>query len=177
MVGREQVETLIWQFEMIMALAQYHLPHLTDSLCLWKPSPNSWTVHPGADGKWRADWQVPEPDPMPTPNIAWISWQIIWWWSGTLAAVRGSVPLAHDQVFWPGSADEVRTILESLSRDWSAFLSNLSDKDLEKPLAYPWPDPQPLSRTLAWVNSELMKNIAEIGYVRHMHLNQQCDLC
>jgi hypothetical protein len=35
-------------------------------------------------------------------------------------------------------------------------------------IAYPWSDPRPARYTLAWVNAELMKNVAEIGAVRHL---------
>ncbi len=41
----------------------------------------------------------------------------------------------------------------------------MTDDDLERPVAYPWPDPRPLRMMVAWVNSELMKNTAEIGDV------------
>jgi hypothetical protein len=56
--------------------------------------------------------------------------------------------------------------LEALSTEWSDVLSRLDDSDLERPLTYPWREPRPLRLALAWANGELMKNVAEIGYVR-----------
>ena len=58
--------------------------------------------------------------------------------------------------------------LEMLSNAWADTLSKLDDGDLELPLAYPGPGPRPLRLAVAWANSELMKNIAEIGCVRHL---------
>jgi hypothetical protein len=86
-----------------------------------------------------------------------------------MTAMRGEAPAPREQVFWPGSADAVRNKLEALSGDWEAALCVLSDADLERPLAYPWPDARPLGRALAWANLELMKNVAEIGCVRHLY--------
>lgn len=161
-----QLQTLQWQFRLTWKLAEVHLPLLTDEACLWEPAPSAWTVCCSEDGKWRPDWAVPEPDPIPPVTIGWVTWHLTWWWSGALATIRKEIPLAHDQVFWPGSAEAVRSRLEALSTEWANFLSGLQDGDLDKPLAYPWTEPRPLSIALAWVNSELMKNVAETGYIR-----------
>jgi hypothetical protein len=163
------LHTLQWQFQLGWKLAsQVHLPALTDAACLWEPAPNCWTVRQAPDGQWRPDWVVPEPDPPPPVTIGWLSWHLIWWWSGLQAAMRGQTPAAHDELAWPGNAADVVQTLEALAQDWEATLANLDAAELEKPFAFPWPEPQPLRLALAWANSELMKNIAEIGYVRHL---------
>lgn len=164
-----QLATLKWQFQLAWQLAQYHLPALTDDACLWEPAPGSWTVRQDGAGQWHPDWQVPEPDPAPPTTIGWLSWHWIWWWSGLQSAMRGETPAPHDKVAWPGSAAAVIQRLEELAAGWTDTLSALEEADLEKPFAYPWPDPQPLRLALAWANSELMKNVAEIGTVRHLY--------
>jgi hypothetical protein len=63
-----------------------------------------------------------------------------------------------------------------LASEWIDILSRLDDGDLDRPLAYPWPEPRPLSYALAWVNSELMKNVAEIGCVRHLYGASRRDI-
>ncbi len=166
-MSSSHLETLRWQFRLTWKLAaDVHLPALTDEACLWEPAHGSWTVRQSADGRWRPDWADAEPDPPPPTTIAWLTWHLIWWWSGLLAAVRAETPAAHHEVDWPGSADAVVRRLEVLSSEWSDVLSRLDDGDLERPLAYPWREPRPLRLALAWANSELMKNVAEIGYVR-----------
>lgn len=70
-------------------------------------------------------------------------------------------------VMWPGSAQAVRDRLEELAEEWSSTLAGLSDLDLERSIYYMWSEPQPMRIVVAWANSELMKNIAEIGILRH----------
>jgi len=164
------IETLRWQFQLTWKLASgWTLPNLTTHTCLWEPAPGCWSVRLAPDGSWRPDWAEPEPDPAPPVTIGWITWQIIWWWAGIQSAIRGQTPAAYHEVPWPGSADAVLERLDALAGQWADLLDSLTDADLEKPLAYPWPDPRPLRLSLAWVNSELIKNIAEIGTIRHIY--------
>jgi hypothetical protein len=162
------IETLLWQFELTWRLASdFHLPHLTDENSLWEPVPGSWNVRCLANGKWTHDWADVEPSPAPAVTIGWITWQMIWWWSGLIAASKGQKPASHERVIWPGSAEAACRQLQALAREWSGILSGLNDLDLERPVVYLWPEPRPLRLVAAWANSELMKNIAEIGIIRH----------
>jgi hypothetical protein len=165
----QAIPMLRWQFDLTWRLASYHIPALTDEACLWEPALGSWTVRRGADGLWRPDWSDKEPDPAPPVTIGWLTWHVMWWWSGAQLALRGDAPLAHEDVFWPGSALGVKQALGALASDWSEVLSQLTESDLEKLLAYPWKEPRALWHTLGWVNAELMKNVAEIGIVRHLY--------
>lgn len=164
-----ELDALRWQFELTWRLAQHHLPKLTDEACLWEPAPGSWSVRPAADGRWRPDWSEGEPDPAPPTTIGWLTWHLIWWWSSVLAAARDEAIPPREQVTWPGSAAAAVSRLQDLSAQWSALLGRLEARDLERPLAYPWAEKRPLRLALAWANAELMKNIAEIGYARHLY--------
>lgn len=162
--------TMKWQFQLAWRLAaEVHLPALTDEACLWEPAPDSWTVRPAPDGQWRPDWAVPEPDPAPPVTIGWLTWHLIWWWSGLLAAMRDETPAGHDEVAWPGSAPAAVRQLETLATAWGEVIAGLAEGDLERPFAYPWRERRPLRIALAWANSELMKNVAEIGCLRHLY--------
>lgn len=173
-----ELHILQWQFQLTWQLAsQYHLPALTDEACLWEPTGNSWTVRADADGIWHADFVIPEPEPAPTVSIGWVTWHLIWWWSGLQAKLDGQTPPGHEETTWPGSAEATVARLEELAQAWQTLLAGLSVAELDKPLAYPWPEPRPLRDALAWANVELMKNVAEIGYVRLLyeatHANHQ----
>ncbi|WP_422741292.1 hypothetical protein ACN27B_20490 [Micromonospora sp. WMMD754] len=52
--------------------------------------------------------------------------------------------------------------------DPADFLDGLTEVDLARPSAYPWPGDAGLTvaHLVAWVNVELMKNAAEIGQLR-----------
>jgi len=147
-----QIETLRWQFELTWRLAEYHLPALSDEACLWESAPGSWTVRSGADGVWRADWADVEPDPPPATTIGWLSWHLIWWWSGLVAATRDEARALREDIPWPGSADATVRRLRALSNEWAAELAKLDDAALERPLAYPWNEPRPLRIAIAWAN-------------------------
>jgi hypothetical protein len=170
-MAASELEMLRWQYRLTWQLAVVHLPALDDDACLWEPAPSSWTVRKSANGKWWPDWAEPEPEPDPAPpvTIGWLSWHLIWWWSSLQSATRNETPTARAEIAWPGSAEAVVERLQSLAAQWTDILSKLADADLERPLAYPWPEPRPLRLALAWANSELMKNVAEIGTVRHLY--------
>ncbi|MFC8732658.1 DinB family protein [Luteimicrobium sp. NPDC057192] len=159
----DSLSVVRWQFSMTWALADFHLSRLTDAVCLWLPAESSWTVHLKDDGRWLADWAEPEPESPAAPSIAWLTWHVMWWWSGALQAAKGQPRLAPTDVTWAGSADAAVRNLRNLAAQWDELLDRLSTAELEQPVAFPWPEPRPLIYTMAWVNSELMKNVAEIG--------------
>lgn len=160
------LNTLRWQYELTWRLAELHLSKLSDEACLWSPRPDSWTVHQGPDGRWHPDWADKEPDPLPTTSIAWLTWHLLWWWSGLLAAVKGERPVKHDEIPWPGNSQSTVTRLRALSAEWDRMLAAMHEGDLDRPLAFPWHEPRPLRLAVAWANCELMKNVAEIGSMR-----------
>ncbi|WP_233558883.1 DinB family protein [Micromonospora radicis] len=73
----------------------------------------------------------------------------------------------------PITARRAATIewLRQLRAEWLDVLGGLSDADLDEVAPFPWPhDPaHTVAHLLAWVNAELMKNVAEIGQLRLLH--------
>ncbi|MER5211346.1 DinB family protein [Streptomyces sp. NPDC002838] len=156
------------QFDLTWSLFEYHLGRLEPEDFLWEPTPYCWTVRQAADGTWTPDWADTEPDPVPVPTIAWLSWHIGWWWSVTLDHVAGRPPRERTDVTWPGAGLPTVEWLRSLRTDWLAALAHLTDPDLDTTAPFPWPDDPEytVADMLAWVNAELMKNAAEIGQLR-----------
>jgi hypothetical protein len=158
-----------WQFRMAWRLAdEVHLPRLTDAMCLWQPSPRSWTVHRASDGRWLPDWTEEEPVEPAPPSIGWLTWHLIWWWSDALEVVRGGRPADRGDVSWPGSADSTVVEIRRIAHAWSEQLEAIPAAGMDVATAFPWPEPRPLIYTIAWANMELMKNVAEIGEVANM---------
>lgn len=144
------------QFDLTWALFEYHLERLTPEDHLWEPASLVWTVRDGVP-----DWAEAEPDPVPVPTVAWVSWHIGWWWSVAIDHVTGRPPRERADVVWPGPAS-VAGWLRGLRDEWLELLPAL---DPAAPSAFPWPDGT-VGDTVAWVNAELMKNVAEIGQLR-----------
>nr|WP_218107340.1 DinB family protein [Micromonospora carbonacea] len=157
-----------WQFDLIWALFEYHLERLEPADFLWEPAAHCWTVRPGPAGTWVPDWAQTEPDPVPVPTIAWLTWHIGWWWSAAGEHLQGRPVSPHTGVAWPGAGAATVEWLRDLRRQWLGHLDGLADADLDRVAAYPWPADagHTVAHLLGWVNAELMKNVAEIGQLR-----------
>lgn len=158
------VEAARWQFAMAWRLLdRYYLDGLTDVECHLLPAPGAAAVRRDDDGVWHADWDDVDEDGTPPPATAgWLSWHIIWWLGNAIAEFEGRPLLPPNDVEWPGSAVNTVARLRALADRWAALLDGPID-DLGRPTTFPWPDPAPLHRLIAWVNMELMKNAAELG--------------
>ncbi|MFC7546467.1 DinB family protein [Plantactinospora sp. GCM10030261] len=161
-------QLLCWQFDLTWSLFEYHLERLEPADFLWEPVTHCWTVHPDGAGHWRPDWADTEPEPVPVPTIGWISWHIGWWWTVTIDHARGRTPRERTEVTYPGNGPNAVAWLRDLRTEWLAVLDHLSDADLHTPASFPWPKDSGLTvaHMVAWVNTELMKNAAEIGQLR-----------
>lgn len=155
------------QFDLVWALVEYHLDRLEPEDFWFAPAGLCWTVRRDDAGGWAPDWSDTEPDPVPVPTVAWLTWHIGWWWSTAADHARGRPPRDRTDVAWPGP-DAAEGWLRGLREEWLAALGGLSDADMDAASAYPWPAGagRTVADMAAWVNAELMKNAAEIGQLR-----------
>ncbi|WTX00229.1 DinB family protein [Streptomycetaceae bacterium NBC_01309] len=159
------------QFDITWALFEYHLDRLTDADYLWPPATAHWTIRPsntGADGGWEVDWADTEPDPVPVPTVAWLCWHIDWWWGTTIDAVDGRTPCARADVRPEPDPAAMTGRLREHRTAWLRTLDALDDARLDAASTVPWSEgtAYTVADTAAWVNVELMKNVAEIGQLR-----------
>ena len=101
-------ELLRWQFELTWSLFEYHLVRLQPDDYLWEPAELCWTLRQGPGGVWTPDWADSEPDPVPVPTIAWLTWHIGWWWTVTLDHTLGRTPQERAEIRWPGDDHKKR---------------------------------------------------------------------
>jgi hypothetical protein len=162
------------QFDTAWKLTSFHLDGLTTEECLWRPAHAGLHVHQTSDGTWRADWPTHEGYEIGPPSIAWLTWHIGFWWSMVLDHSFGDGTLSRESVTWPGTADDVRKEIHRLMNEWRAVLERVTDDDLRSTERTRWPfrDRQ-LGDVVAWVNVELTKNAAEIGYARFLYAVRQ----
>lgn len=161
-------DLLRWQFDLTWSLLELHLEQLKPEDFLWEPATRCWTVRRGVDGMWVPDWQQPEPEPAPIPTIGWVTWHIGWWWTVTIDHAQERVPQDRPEIGWPGDGRATIEWLRGLRMEWLTVLDRLTDADLDLIAPFPWQDnsERTVAHMVGWVNSELMKNTAEIGQLR-----------
>jgi hypothetical protein len=82
----------------------------------------------------------------------------------------GDGALTREDVTWPGTADDMRQEVERLRDRWLQVLEGLTAADLRSAARTRWPlQDRPFGDVVAWVNVELTKNAAEIGYARFLY--------
>ncbi len=161
------------QLETAWKLAELHLDGLSTDECLWRPADRGLHVHREGDGRWRADWPDREGYDIGPASVAWITWHIAFWWSMVLDHSFGDAKLTREDVTWPGDADSVRAHLLGLKNAWTTRIAALGDADLGDIERTRWPfTGRPFGDVVAWVNIELTKNAAEIGYARFLYAVQ-----
>ncbi len=156
------------QFELAWALTDLHLGALTETDFLWEPAESCWTVRQDEHGRWRADFAEVEPDPVPVPTIAWLTWHIDFWWSAAIAAMHHRPPPAPSDVFWPGGGAAAALRIRALADQWRNLLAGLTIDDMAAPARFPWSpaEGRTAGDTVLWATVELAKNAAEIGQLR-----------
>ena len=157
------------QLALIWSLAEIVLADVTDEVCLWRPSPQSWTVHRDEQGHWRPDWDDDPPDDLAQPSLAWTMWQALWWWTVLLDQADGRPVTPREEIVWPGAAAGVDG-LRRLHDRWDAFLATRTEAQLDAGdvVTFPFDDGRPLVAIVGWANVELTKNVAEMGVLRRL---------
>lgn len=156
------------QFDLAWALTDLHLSALQDEDFLWEPARRCWTVRHDGSGRWRADFAEVEPDPVPVPTIGWLTWHIVYWWSGALASLSGDTPRRPTEVMWAGTGPAAVSQVRGLAGQWRELLADMASSRLAESSTFPWgtTDPRTVADTALWVTVELTKNAAEIGQLR-----------
>jgi hypothetical protein len=122
---------------------------LTDDEFLWEPFPTTWSIrrrdqcrtpNPFGAGDWVADFEIPEPTPVPMTTIGWLYWHIgsmpgrlcdIEFLGGTRTMASGwmSPYLTHHPIFT--SAAEAVTALRDGWHRLRAAIEQADDDQLE----------------------------------------------
>lgn len=166
--AQDPLALLRWQFDLTWSLFEYHLERLEPDDFLWESTANCWTMRPGQGGGWTPDWADVEPAIVPVPTIGWLSWHLGWWWSVAIDHARGRIPRDRADISWPGPGAATIEWLRGMHAEWTNVLDTLGAEDLERTATFPWQEESrhSVAHMVAWVNSELMKNVAEIGQLR-----------
>ena len=161
------------QFELAWSLAELHLAALVEEDFLWEPADVCWTVRRDDAGVWRPDWAETEPEPVPVPTIAWLTWHIDSWWTAAIDALTGTPgrdwsDIAWPDIAWPGTGVAAVSRLRALAVQWRELLAGMTDQQLTAPTTFPWDagSGRTVADTVLWVAVELTKNVSELGQLR-----------
>lgn len=162
-------KSLRYQQEIAWRLLEHHLAGLGEEECLWRPAQAGLHVNE-VNGTWWADWPESESYSLGPPSIAWLTWHIGFWWSMVLNHSFDDRTLQREEVPWPGTVEKTHVWLAGLQKEWNEELGELSNDELSSVERTRWPFVgRPFSDVIAWLNVELMKNTAEIGYCRFLY--------
>lgn len=165
--------TLMQQHTIAWSLLQYHLDEMGNDECLWKPRHKGLFVN-ADQNRWTTDWPESEGYDIGPPNIAWLTWHIIFWWSMTINHSFSDGTLKREDIQWPGSIHAAKETILHLHDEWATQFGKLSDGDLVSTERTKWPfENKPFSDVAAWLNLELMKNASEIGYCRFLYATRE----
>jgi uncharacterized damage-inducible protein DinB len=142
---------------------------LTDDEFFWEPVPDSWTVRPGGDGRWHADYAEPDPEPPPFTTIAW-----------RLVHLAECKVMYHEYAFgpatltWPeiDSAHTAADAISELERGHGLLveaLTGLTDADLDAGRMTNWGEEWPTWRILWTMIDHDLHHGGEIGALRDLY--------
>lgn len=165
----DELSALQTQLDLVWRFMEDALANVRDEEALWVPTDDAWNVRKTADDFWVPDWADEEPEVVPASSIAWLQWHVMWWWSTVIDRSFGDGGLSRDDVVWVGAQESTSAIGE-LRLDWLSRLDGLTNEELTGNGLTRWPydDGRPFLHVVAWVNAELMKNVAEMAYVRRI---------
>ncbi|MGH3296198.1 MAG: DinB family protein [Trebonia sp.] len=180
--------------------------NLTDDEFFWEPLPTAWSIrrqdqcptpNPFGTGEWVADFEIPEPAPVPMTTIAWLYWHIgsvpgrlcdIDFLGGmrTMASGWTSPYLTHHPIFT--SADEAVTALRDGWQRLREAIERADDDQLEVttagytyapgvlPLVVgPQGPARPATHFIAGTLNEISHHGTQIGALRDLCAWRQTD--
>jgi hypothetical protein len=161
---------LVRQFDVAWKLASFHLDGLTTEECLWRPAATGPHVRAVGTSGWqrtghsarttRSDRRASHGSRGTSASGG------RWCWITHLERSRFRATTSAG----PGSGDEVRVRIVALHDEWRTVLHAVTDQELRSTSRTRWPfADRPFADVVSWVNVELSKNAAEIGYARFLY--------
>ena len=162
-------QLLAIQMDEAYRFVQDRVQDLTDEEFFCEPVPECWTVRPGADGRWHADYAEPDPDPPPLTTIAW-----------RLVHLAECKVMYHEYAFGPGrliwpeidsahTAADAITELERGQRLLVETLGGLTDVDLDAGRMTNWGEEWPTWKVLWTMIDHDLHHGGEIGALRDLY--------
>jgi hypothetical protein len=184
--------TISWDTELVDQLDwhwQHHLrprlDGLTDEEHLWEPVPHCWSLRPRAEattpmaagaGAVVADFEHPEPTPVPFTTIAWRMGHVAIGCLGMRASNHfGDGSVSYPTTDWPLTAAGGLALLDASYAAWTDGVRALGPEGIERPCGPaegPWAD-APMAALILHINREVIHHGAEILVLRDLYRMRQ----
>ncbi|MCB0997763.1 MAG: DinB family protein [Acidimicrobiales bacterium] len=160
------------------------LADLTDDEYHWEPVPGMWGIRPRAEargamaaggGELVADFEFPEPTPVPLTTIAWrLGHVIVGIFGMRNAAHFGGPPMDYETVVWPGTAAEALAMLDAVYAGWIAGVAAMDDARLAEPVGEAEGDfaEYPYAALVLHIHREAIHHLAEVALLRDLYRAQ-----
>jgi hypothetical protein len=80
--------------------------------------------------------------------------------------------VALTEYLWSGALADSLVLLKSFAEAWKTRLNSMAPEETEREVVFLGGLGKTVAEHAAWVNSELMKNIAEIGVLKTLYQNR-----
>ena len=163
------VDLLAGQLDVAYRMVRDRVEGLTDAEFWWEPVPGCWTVRRGANGRWAADYEEPDPDPAPFTTIGWRLDHIV-----ECKVMYHEYAFGEGRLTWPelDSAHTARDAIAALEHGHAALvrdIQGLRDDDLARPRMTNWGEEWPTWRIFWTLIHHDIHHGAEIGVLRDLY--------
>lgn len=155
---------------------------LTDDEYLWEPVPGMWSIRPRGtskapisfgSGDFTADYEEPEPDPVPATTIAWrLAHMQVGVFGMRVAGHFGGKPIEYETYDYPGDAATALARLDAIYAEWLAGVRGLGAEGLRRPCGppeAPYFDREPMAALVLHINREALHHSAEVALLRDLY--------
>jgi len=175
-LGRELLDQLAWHWD---AHVRPRLDGLDDEELFWEPVPGCWSVRPRAEartsaaigsGEMVADFELPEPSPVPFTTIAWRLAHVTVVFDDRVGRHFSGPPVDRDNAIYAADAASTLAELDRAYAGWVGAVAALDTAALLRPVGprEPFPD-APMAALVLHVHREAIHHLAEVLVLRDLY--------
>jgi hypothetical protein len=178
-LGRELLDQLTWHWD---AHVRPRLADLDDDELFWEPVPGCWSVRRRGEarstgalgrGEMVADFELPEPSPVPVTTIAWRLAHVTVVFDDRVGRHFGGPPVDRGTATYSADATSALAELDRAYAGWVDAVAALDTAALVRPVGPREPFPAaPMAALVLHVHREAIHHLAEVLVLRDLYRNR-----
>jgi DinB superfamily len=165
----DAVELLAVELDEAYRMIRDRVDGLDDAEFWWEPAPDCWTIRQRPDGRWAADYAVPDPEPAPVTTIGWRLVHV-----GECKIMYHEYAFGAGKLTWPeiDSAHDASAAIAQLEEGHALLVADLhalASDALERPVLTNWGEEWPAWRVFWTMIHHDVHHGAEIGALRDLY--------